>query len=84
MAGTNGKSSTISISNTRKITANKKNRSEKGTRADVNGSKPHSNGEDFSRSKRERLARKKEAKNNSVATVNARVKVNSGVNIYIK
>lgn len=41
---------TISISNTRKITASKKNRVEKGRRALSFGSKPHSNGVDFSRS----------------------------------
>lgn len=38
------------MSNTRKITANKKNRKEKGTRADILGSNPHSNGDIFSRS----------------------------------
>ena len=40
----------ISISNTRKITANRKNRVEKGIRADLLGSNPHSKGDDFSRS----------------------------------
>lgn len=44
-----GRSRTISISNTRKITAKRKNRSEKGMRADDFGSKPHSNGVAFSR-----------------------------------
>ena len=43
-------SSTISISNTRKITARRKNREENGMRADFVGSNPHSNGEIFSRS----------------------------------
>ena len=38
------------MSKTRKITASKKNRNENGIRADDFGSKPHSNGEDFSRS----------------------------------
>ena len=41
---------TISISNTRKMTANRKNRVEKGRRALSFGSKPHSKGVDFSRS----------------------------------
>lgn len=45
-----GSKRTISISNIRKITASKKNRREKGIRADFVGSKPHSNGEVFSRS----------------------------------
>lgn len=45
-----GRSKTISISKTRKITANRKNRREKGIRADLFGSNPHSNGEAFSRS----------------------------------
>ena len=46
-----GSKRTISISKIRKITARRKNRSEKGIRADLLGSKPHSNGEFFSRSK---------------------------------
>lgn len=40
---------TISMSNTRKITARRKKRRENGIRADDFGSKPHSNGVDFSR-----------------------------------
>lgn len=40
----------ISISKTRKITASRKNRRENGIRAEDFGSKPHSNGVDFSRS----------------------------------
>ena len=50
----NGSSNTISISNTKKITANRKNRREKGRRADLFGSNPHSNGDAFSRSLVER------------------------------
>lgn len=49
-----GINSTISISNTRKITAKRKNRKEKGIRALALGSKPHSKGEDFSRSSKDR------------------------------
>ena len=41
---------TISTSKTRKITARRKNRVEKGIRALFLGSKPHSKGEVFSRS----------------------------------
>jgi len=48
--------STISISNTIKIIASKKNRIENGMRALWFGSNPHSNGEDFSRLKVERIA----------------------------
>ena len=45
-----GINSIISMSNTRNKTARRKNRIEKGNRAEALGSKPHSNGEDFSRS----------------------------------
>lgn len=45
-----GRRRAISISKTRKITANKKNRSENGRRALFFGSNPHSKGEAFSRS----------------------------------
>ena len=45
-----GRSKTISISKTRKITAKRKNRVENGSRAVFFGSNPHSNGESFSRS----------------------------------
>lgn len=44
-----GISSTISMSNTMKITASKKNRMENGVRAERVGSNPHSNGDSFSR-----------------------------------
>lgn len=40
----------ISTSKIKKITAIRKNRKEKGKRADLFGSKPHSNGDVFSRS----------------------------------
>lgn len=49
--------STISISNTRKMIANRKNRIENGTRDVWFGSNPHSNGELFSRSFVERVER---------------------------
>lgn len=44
-----GRRMTISISNTKNRTANRKNRREKGSRALDTGSNPHSKGEDFSR-----------------------------------
>lgn len=43
-----GRSSAISTSKIRKITAIKKNRNENGSRAGLLGSKPHSNSELFS------------------------------------
>jgi len=45
---------TISMSNTIKIIANRKNRIENGIRAVLLGSNPHSKGDDFSRSAIER------------------------------
>jgi len=48
---TEGKSNTISTSKTKKITAIKKNRKEKGVRAPLMLSNPHSKGELFSRPK---------------------------------
>lgn len=47
---TAGKSKTTSTSKIRKITARRKKRKEKGTRADLSGSNPHSKGDLFSRS----------------------------------
>jgi hypothetical protein len=54
-----GRRRTISISKTRKITASRKNRREKGIRAFFLGSNPHSKGEVFSRSKEDRADRAK-------------------------
>jgi hypothetical protein len=45
-----GINNTISMSNTMKITASRKNRVENGIRAEFKGSNPHSNGDVFSRS----------------------------------
>ena len=45
---------TISMSKTKKMIVNKKNRIEKGIRADFIGSNPHSKGESLSRSIEER------------------------------
>ena len=58
-----GRSRTISISNTKKITANKKNRRENGIRAELLGSKPHSKGDSFSRSWLERAAKNQDSIN---------------------
>jgi len=60
-----GISRTISISNTIKIIANKKNRIENGMRALWFGSNPHSNGEDFSRLDVDRIAVIQAIKNTS-------------------
>ena len=50
-----GRRRTISTSKIRKIIASKKKRKEKGSRADLIGSNPHSKGELFSRSLKARL-----------------------------
>jgi pentose-5-phosphate-3-epimerase len=60
---------TISISNTIKIIAKRKNRMEKGTRALWLGSNPHSNGEDFSRSVNDRAAKIHDKKNRMNGTI---------------
>ena len=52
-----GKRRTISTSKMRKMIAKRKNRREKGSRADLIGSNPHSKGELFSRSLRARFER---------------------------
>jgi len=52
-----GKRRTISTSKIKKIIAKRKNRREKGSRADLIGSNPHSKGEFFSRSLKARLER---------------------------
>lgn len=52
-----GISNTISISNTIKIIASRKNRIENGIRAVLLGSNPHSKGDDFSRSVWDRAAK---------------------------
>jgi hypothetical protein len=54
-----GNNKTISISKTKKITVKRKNRVEKGKRAAAFGSNPHSKGEDFSRSLKEKYESEK-------------------------
>lgn len=66
-----GISRTISISNTIKIMASKKNRMENGIRAVLLGSKPHSKGEDFSRSVRDRVLRIQAASSTIEGTIRA-------------
>lgn len=62
---------TISMSNTIKIRASRKNRRENGIRAVFFGSNPHSNGDDFSRSLNEREARIQAAVNTSLTKIEA-------------
>ena len=62
---------TISISKTRKITAKRKNRKEKGIRAVFLGSKPHSKGEHFSRSSEERKEIIKAIVRTTIGTIKA-------------
>lgn len=64
-----GRRSTISMSNTRKIRASRKNRSENGVRAKLLGSNPHSKGEIFSRSIFVRVERIKPAPQVSILRV---------------
>ncbi len=52
-----GINNAISISKTKKITAKRKNRREKGIRAEDLGSNPHSKGDSFSRSWEDRADR---------------------------
>lgn len=68
-----GRRRTISMSNTKKMTAKRKNRSEKGIRAEFLGSNPHSNGESFSRSWLDRAAR-----------IQARVGIREAIKVAVK
>ena len=61
------------MSNTKKITANKKNRREKGCRALFSGSNPHSNGVDFSRNSCDRIARNKATEHTASGKIILRV-----------
>ena len=67
-----GSKITISISKTKKITARRKNRVEKGSRADRVGSKPHSKGDSFSRSAEARVLVKIMIRNKSEGSKRAR------------
>jgi len=68
-----GISKTISISNTIKMIASRKNRIENGIRAVLLGSNPHSNGEDFSRSSMVRVLRIHAARSTIKGTIRAMV-----------
>ena len=68
-----GISKTISISNTIKMIASRKNRMENGIRAVLLGSNPHSNGEDFSRSSMDRVLRIHAARSTIKGTIRAMV-----------
>ncbi len=67
-----GISKITSISNTRKITARRKNRVEKGSRAVFLGSNPHSKGEAFSRSGNARIEEADRAKEVIIITAGMR------------
>ena len=77
---------TISMSNTMKIIARRKNRNENGIRAVWFGSNPHSKGEDFSRSYKVRAATTHEIENTKAGIIIAiRVDVRSMIiNLYYK
>ena len=77
-----GINNTISISNTKKITANKKNRIEKGIRALLLGSNPHSKGEHFSRSSEEWNVIIKAIDRTAIGIIKAVIKVKE-VNIIL-
>ena len=64
------------------MTASRKNRVEKGIRAFLLGSNPHSNGEDFSRSFRLRALRIKAARRIIGGRIIAIRKENVVINIY--
>ena len=80
-----GNKRAISTSKIRKITAIRKNRREKGRRAEDLGSKPHSNGDAFSRSIILFLA-SNEASNITIITIIIMkvVKININIIIYSK
>jgi len=64
-----GINNTISISNTMKIIARRKNRKENGIRALCVGSNPHSNGDDFSRSLFDRAAKIQAIENTIIGVI---------------
>lgn len=69
------------MSKTKKITANKKKRRENGMRALPSGSKPHSKGEAFSRSRDERWDRIRETVKTRIANTAARAILREEINI---
>lgn len=79
-----GRSNTISMSKTIKITANKKKRVEKGRRALFLGSNPHSNGLDFSRSLNERALMIKVISKTTIGIKRANIANKVIINIHLK
>lgn len=77
-----GISKTISISNTIKIIANKKNRIENGIRALWFGSNPHSNGDDFSRLEIDRIDKIQAMQNTRIGKIMATLDDVININIY--
>ena len=72
-----GMTRTISMSNTIKIMPSRKNRKEKGIRAEFLGSNPHSNGAVFSRSEKVRDLRIQAVANVRVVIAEALIKVHT-------
>lgn len=70
------------MSNTRKMTANRKNRSENGIRAEFRGSNPHSKGDSFSRSWWDRAARAQAIEKISRVSRDARKREKSARSIW--
>jgi hypothetical protein len=64
---------TISMSKIKKITASKKKRKEKGTRAELLGSNPHSKGEAFSRSNKELKETPKQTNNKTKTKIKQKI-----------
>lgn len=79
-----GISKTISMSNTIKITAKRKNRVENGSRAVFLGSNPHSNGDAFSRSFVDRVLIRSVIINTAVGMIIARRIANVIIIIHLK
>ena len=83
-AARTGNKRTISTSKIKKIMASKKNRREKGSRADFIGSNPHSNGEFFSRSPVVRFAMTQPKSITTLESKTARIVLNITDNISVK
>ena len=64
------------MSKTKNKTAKRKNRKENGSRADIFGSKPHSNGDIFSLSLEDRADNKKAAKKTTMGRIIAKIHEN--------
>lgn len=80
----NGINNTTSISNTIKIIANKKNRVEKGKRAWLFGSNPHSNGDILLRSKFIRWKSRRDRENTRIGIMADTIKITVIISINQK